>query len=61
MKVWSYDIWEGDKGIIFAKTEKAAEIIFGKNYRELVDDGGDYQINLIGEYTGGEDIMYLWD
>ena len=65
MKVWAYDIWDGDKGIIFAETEKDAERIFKRNYDNPIADvdydSGDCRIDEIGDYNGGEAIMFLWD
>ena len=42
MKVWGYDIWEGDKGIIFAETKEEAKAIYKQNYNEPIYDG-DYE------------------
>ena len=65
MKIWSYDIWDGKKGIIFAETEENAKRIYKKNYDAPIADGnydsGMCQIDEIGEYNGGETIMFLWD
>lgn len=65
MKIWSYDIWDGDKGIIFAKTKKDAKRIFKSNYDNKISDtncdSGICQLEEIGEYNGGEAIMYLYN
>jgi len=45
MKVWSYDIWDGDKGIIFAETKEEAIALYESNYDELIVDG-DYDSGL---------------
>ena len=65
MTVWTYDIWDGDKGIIFAPTEEDAERIFKENYDNEIVDGdcgpGKCMISKLQEYYGGEDIMFLWN
>lgn len=44
MKMYAYEIWEGDKGIIIAKSFDEAEKIFHEEYpeRKIVDNESDW-------------------
>ena len=65
MKVWCYDIWDGDKGIIFADSEEEAKIIYEKNYDEPVYDE-DYkpdtcQINYLCDVPNEPKLIYMYN
>lgn len=38
MKLYEYDIWDGDKGVIFANSEEEAVEIVRKEYSDLTLD-----------------------
>lgn len=66
MKIFGYDIWDGDKGIIFAESEGKAKMKFKKEYPDVKIADEDYEsgmcsIDEICEYNGGEKLVYLWN
>lgn len=70
MKVFSYDIFDGDKGIIFAEDYGQAynkfKAEYGNEYPIYPEECDDYvsqtcQINEIGTYGGGTQLMYLYN
>lgn len=65
MKVWSYDIWDGDKGIIFAETEEEAKALYESNYDNPIADG-DYdsglcQIDYICDVPDEPKIVFMYN
>jgi hypothetical protein len=66
MKIFSYDIWDGDKGIIFAQNEEEAEKKFKDMYpdTEIATDSyepGECLIYYICDYNGEEKLVYLYN
>lgn len=65
MNIYVYDIMDGDKGIIFAKTEEDAKRIFKQNYDNPIADGdydsGICDISYLGKYDGGEKLIYMYN
>ena len=66
MKIFSYDICEDDKGIIFAETEEQAREIFEEEYPdiEVVDYYDDYHTCVITEvcnYNNEAGLVFLYD
>ena len=70
MKIFEYDICDGDKGIIIAKSYEKARQIFEENYPEADPDCYDYcdvedkeryeygaLLSEICEYNGGEQLV----
>ena len=65
MNVYMYDIWDGDKGIIFANTEEEAKKIYTRNYDEPIYDG-DYdshtcRIDFVCEVPNKPKIVFMLD
>lgn len=68
MKVFHYDIYDEDKGIILAKTEKGAIRKFRQEYPGVpichIDDTDDYdsgvaRIDYAGETNGKTQLIFL--
>ena len=71
MKVYQYDICDGDMGIIFAKTHEKAMEIFRYNYPDADPECYDYteidkdkysygaSVDYIGDYDGTERLMFI--
>ena len=65
MKIFEYDICDGDKGIIIAETEERAFEIFKEEYPdvntdEYWEDGGAI-INHITNFNGEEKLICTWN
>ena len=64
MRIFSYDICDGDKGIIFAETEEKAKELFRKDYPDIeIDDVLESNVCIISEfaeYTGKEELMFMY-
>lgn len=66
MKIFSYDICEGDKGIIFANNKEEAIRLFKEQYPdiEVVDCYDDFHtcvITEVGTFSGEPKVMFLYD
>ena len=65
MKVWSYDIWDGDKGIIFAETEEEAKALYERYYDEPIADedydSGMCQIDFVCDVPDKPKIVFMYD
>jgi len=66
MNIYEFDIWDGNKGIIFAETEEKAYEIFKRTYPDIpvcdkdvgYYDSGVCSIDYVGKY--GEYDMYIF-
>ena len=65
MKVFGYDIWDGDKGIIFAETKEEAERIYKENYDEPIADGdydsGMCQIDFVCDVPDKSALVFMYN
>ena len=64
-KVYSYDIWDGDKGIIFANSEEEAKQIYERSYDEPICDE-DYeshtcQIEYVCDVPDESKIVFMYE
>lgn len=69
MKLFSYDIWDSDKGIILADSEEEAVKIFHDEYEGVPVVGYDCEelapqacdIEEVSEFSKDKKIYYLYD
>lgn len=68
MRIYSYDIWDGDKGIILAKSYKEAVEEFKENYEAPIDDidnmeydSGVCRIDYVGNVSDKAKLMYMYN
>lgn len=68
MKIFEYDIYDGDKGVIIANDEAEAIRIFKNNYENAVInvDGTDYDsgvcsINEVAELEDNPQLYFIHD
>lgn len=63
MNIYKYDIWDGDKGIIIAKTENEAWKLFNETYQKWEgDDLSEHEqidIDYIGEVPKHPTLFFV--
>lgn len=66
MKLFAYDIWDGDKGIIFAENEDQAMVMFKKCYDNDINidgccESGDCRVDFICDIPSEPRLQFIFN